>query len=105
MDTQQITDKLPKNLGQGDSRLWPVVAGGAAALAAFGARSAVKTGWKSVRDEDPPRNPADPETSWTDALLWALAIGVTVGLARLVALRGTAAAWTKATGDRPPIDR
>lgn len=100
-----LTDKIPSNPLKDDASLWPLVAGGAAALAAVGARTAAKSGWRAVRHEDPPRNPADSSTSWGEALAWALAIGVTMGLARLVALRGTAAAWKKATGDAPPIDR
>ncbi len=57
-------------------------------------------------DEDqegqPPTNPAARQTEWNEALLWTLATSIVVGIARLLATRGIAGAWQKATGQMPP---
>jgi hypothetical protein len=39
-----------------------------------------------------------------DALTWATALGVGAAVARVVAQRGAAAAWERATGNPPPIE-
>ncbi len=68
--------------------------------AAVAARKGVSAIWPS--DTDPPLNPADRRTSWSEALGWALAAGVGAAVARVVAVRGTAAGWERVTGDQPP---
>jgi hypothetical protein len=73
------------------------VAGIAAAVAA---RNIVSALWSS--DTDTPLNPADRRTSWREALAWGLATAVGAAVARVVALRGTAAGWEKMTGETPP---
>ena len=65
-------------------------------------RVAVMT-WRTTKHEDPPENPVAGDVGWRDALIWAVAIGVGAGVARVVATRGAAAAWEAATGDPPPI--
>ena len=61
------------------------------------------TTWRTTRHEDPPENPAAHDVGWRDALAWTVAIGVGASVARVVAQRGAAKAWEKATGDPPPI--
>jgi len=73
------------------------IAGIAAAVAA---RKIVSALWRS--DSEPPLNPADRRTSWQEALAWGLATAVGAAVARVVALRGTSAAWEKMTGESPP---
>jgi hypothetical protein len=73
------------------------VAGLAAAVVA---RKIVSALWRS--DTEPPLNPADRRTTWREALAWALATAVGAAVARVVALRGTAAGWERATGETPP---
>jgi hypothetical protein len=73
------------------------VAGIAAAVAA---RKLVSAMWRS--DTETPLNPADRRTSWREALAWGLATAVGAAVARVVALRGTAAGWEKLSGETPP---
>ena len=81
--------------------MWKVVGGAVGAAAALMARVGLKATWKAVRGEEPPENPASPSTSWPEALVWAAASGVGLGVARLVLQRGAAEAWRSATGAYP----
>ena len=83
--------------------MWQLVATLSGMLAATAVRRAAVTTWRSTKHEDPPENPVARDVGWRDALTWAVAIGVGAGVARVVAQRGAAAAWERATGDPPPI--
>lgn len=87
---------------EGREILWKVLAGGAAVLAAILARKVLVSGWRSARHADPPANPADPSTSWGEAITWAALTGALVGIARMVAQRGAAQSWNRVTGGLPP---
>lgn len=82
--------------------IYRVVGLGAGLAATKAARSALDKGWAKSRGGEPPRNPAVPGTSWSEALSWAVASGIAVGIARLLATKGTASAWAKLTGALPP---
>jgi hypothetical protein len=69
-------------------------------LAAVAARKIVSALWSS--DTETPLNPADRRISWNEGLAWALATAVGAAVARLVALRGTAAGWERFAGEPPP---
>ena len=58
--------------------------------------------WTKARKTTPPTNPAARDTQWSEALAWTIATSIGVGIARLVATRGAAAGWEKATGALPP---
>lgn len=75
---------------------------GAGVVAAKVARSILDKGWAKTKGGEPPRNPAVPGTTWSEALQWAVASGVTVAIARLLATKGVASTWAKATGSLPP---
>jgi len=62
---------------------------------------ALDKAWRKTRHTSPPADPSAPGTPWAEALSWAVASGVAVGVARLVATRGAATATAKLTG-RPP---
>jgi hypothetical protein len=64
-------------------------------------RTVLKKGWQQWKGSDPPTNPASPSTKWSEALAWAVACGVAIAVARLVAQRGAAEAWKAATGSYP----
>lgn len=81
---------------------WTLVAAGSAAVAAWLARGGLTAAWKLVRGEDPPRNPADRDVSWRDALLWTGGAAAAAGIARLLARRGTATLWERLSGETPP---
>lgn len=54
--------------------------------------------WSNATGEEPPNNPADPSVGWQQALTWAAATGVAVGVGRVVGRRLAAGAYTKAVG-------
>lgn len=81
---------------------WKVAAGVAMTVATLATRKALKSGWRAARHDDPPANPAAPDTGWGEAVAWAGASGVAIALARLAARRGAAGAWRAATGSLPP---
>lgn len=74
----------------------------AGTVAAAATRKALDRGWQRTRGSEPPRNPAAPDTTWTEAVAWAVASGVAIGLARVMSARGAAATWQRATGTLPP---
>lgn len=57
--------------------------------------------WQRTRHTAPPADPASPGTPWPEALSYAVASGVAVGVARLLATKGTATAKLKLTGKAP----
>lgn len=81
---------------------WKVVGVATGLAAAKATRKAMDVGWSKTRGGEPPRNPASRETDWSEAIAWAVASGIALGLARLLAARGTAKLWEKATGSLPP---
>jgi hypothetical protein len=84
------------------SKLWTVfslVAGlGAAALT----RKLLDRSWKAAAGRNPPENPADPDVSLGEAVVWASLTGAAVALARMLAQRRAADYYTRSTGHLPP---
>jgi len=86
-----------------DERMWALLGGASAAVATILVRRALRSGWRSWSEEDPPDNPADPEVGWKGALAWAGATGMAVAMGRVLARRGAASAWRKLRGRKPPF--
>ena len=63
--------------------------------------SVLDTVWRKTKRTEPPADPASPGTPWAEALTWAAASGVAVGVGRLVATKGVATARLKLTGSAP----
>jgi hypothetical protein len=80
---------------------WWLVSTGAAVAARALTRSAMERGWKGATGRRPPQNPAAPSVPWRSALAWALAAGALASLTGLLAERGAAAGWRRATGSYP----
>lgn len=59
----------------------------AAVAAGVVTRKLLTSVWTSVTGREPPKNPADPAVDWQEALTWAAATGVGVGVGRVVARR------------------
>lgn len=57
--------------------------------------------WRKTKKTEPPADPASPGTPWLEAITWAAASGVAVGVARLVTTKGVATAKMKLTGEVP----
>lgn len=66
----------------------------AAIGAGIATRSLLKRVWTDATGEEPPNNPADPSVSWAEALTWAAAAGVAVGVGRVVGRRLAAGAYS-----------
>jgi len=81
---------------------WRIVALGFAVPTGIAMRKAIEAGWRKVKHDDPPKNPAAPGTQWSEALAWAAVSGLAVAAARMVAARGAAATWKSLTGKLPP---
>lgn len=81
---------------------WKIVAAAFAVPMGIAVRKALETGWRKTRNDDPPKNPAAPDTAWSEALAWAAVSGIGVAAARLLAARGAAATWKSLTGKLPP---
>ena len=69
---------------------WIAVSGLSAMATAFATRSLLRRSWHAATGEDPPMNPADSDTAWTDAIVWTIAASVVAGLSRLTARRTAA---------------
>jgi hypothetical protein len=82
--------------------VWRAFATTASIGAAVAARNVATSLWQRRTGHEPPSNPADPTTTWTEALAWTAATGVLIGVARLAARRGAAALWQQVDGDLPP---
>ncbi|AEH09253.1 MULTISPECIES: DUF4235 domain-containing protein [Protofrankia] len=81
---------------------WKIVGGVAGAVAGSVASKAVTLAYKKIRKSDPPLSPVHPDTAWVDAISWAAASGVAVGIGKLTAERLAARRWLEATGSLPP---
>lgn len=81
---------------------WKVMGLGSAILAGVAARKVLTTAWRKGTGEDPPANPESPDTTWGQAIAWALASGAAIGLARMLATRKAADYYRKSSGHLPP---
>lgn len=81
---------------------WKMVSLACGAAAGLAADRVLTVAWSTWSSEDPPSNPVDRSTSWPTALSWAMATGVAVGVARLLANRSAAAVWEVALDEAPP---
>jgi hypothetical protein len=41
---------------------------------------------------------------WRDALVWSVTVAIGIGVARVIAERGAAAAWNAAMGSPAPVE-
>ena len=75
-------------------------------VAALGAASVAKKGlnstWRATTGKNPPANPADPDVSIGEAVMWAAVSGTLIGVARMLATRRAASYYAKSTGHLPP---
>jgi hypothetical protein len=81
---------------------WKVLTLGLGALVAFGTQRVLEVLWKALRGSSPPKVAADRRSSLPNALSWAVAAGVGVGVTRLLAIRTAASLWEAAVHEPPP---
>jgi hypothetical protein len=83
------------------SKGYSVLALVATLVATVLARKAMTTTWKLSTGKQPPSNPEHPDVSMGEAAAWAVASGVAVGLARMLASRKAADYYRRTTGHLP----
>jgi hypothetical protein len=81
---------------------WRILGGLSAVLAGVAARKVLVKSWRLATGNDPPANPEAPDTSWQEAVGWAVVSGAAMGVARLLATRKAAAYYRRSTGHLPP---
>jgi hypothetical protein len=80
---------------------WKVLGTASAVTAGLAARKLLVTAFTKTTGKNPPANPEAPDTSWQQAVGWALLSGAVMGLARMLATRKAADFYQKATGHLP----
>lgn len=60
---------------------------GSTVLSGVLVRKAMEYLWKLATHRDPPKNPADRNVSWGEAITWTIITGLTVSLVRLIIRR------------------
>lgn len=91
-----------KQKGSSRQAAWLIVGAGAAMIATKLAERGLESGWRKVRDEDPPGDIWESGGSWPKALAWAALSAATIAAAQLAARRGATAGLHRLTGKRPP---
>ena len=81
---------------------WKAIAVGTGALTGLATQRVIEFIWTAVRGSKPPKLAADRSSPWPEAVSWAVATGVGVGVARLLAVRTAAAIWEAAAHEPPP---
>ena len=80
---------------------WKAISYGVGAVAGLFTQRVLEAAWERSRHASPPV-PSDRGTSWTEALSWAVATGVGIGVSRLLAIRTAAVVWEAAAHEPPP---
>jgi hypothetical protein len=86
-------------------RMWKLVSVITGMLDRLLARTLIRATYQAVRKDTAPVTPFDPtnpQFSWPDALLWAAAAGIGLGIAKVMSARLAAIGWEAATGTLPP---
>ena len=81
------------------SKVWTVFSLVAGLGAAAVARKVLDRSWRAAAGRQPPENPADPDVSIGEAVLWAGVTGAFVALARML-VDGSPAPWAACRGRR-----
>jgi hypothetical protein len=81
---------------------WRAISYLAGAVAGFATQRMLELAWKQLRRGAPPPAAANRRSSWVEALSWAVATGVGMGVTRLLAIRSAAVVWEAATHELPP---
>ncbi len=88
-------------MGPSEKLLWKIYAGVVGTVATIAAHRLVKLGWKIATGDEPPK-PTDPQTPVVEAVSWALASGVGVGVTQLLTQRMLAKRWSLEMGRSAP---
>ena len=93
----------PDTIGQ--ERTWKLVSTVTGMLGALLAKKLLRSSYRAISKKEP-RSAFDPTSdqfSWPDAVLWAVAAGIGLVIAKMVGDRLATLGWKIATGRRPPV--
>ncbi len=82
--------------------VWNLYAGGIAAVTALVTKKGLDAAWLTVTGEEPPEA-NDPSTPTSEALAWALALAVGLGVTQVMVNRFAAKRWEQFTGEASPV--
>jgi hypothetical protein len=88
-------------MGASEKLLWKLYVGVIGLVTTAVAQRVVSTSWKMVTGAKPP-TPTDPEVPTSEAVSWALASGLGVGVTQLLVKRTTARRWAAKIGQHTP---
>jgi hypothetical protein len=97
----RLNDKLEEKVKSKELH-WKAISYGVGGLAGLVTQRLLDGAWKGLGHDSRPPVPADRRSSWAEALSWAVATGVGMGVSRLLAIRTAAVVWEAATHERPP---
>ena len=86
-------------------RIFKLLSAGIGMLCGLLAKKLLRAGYQLVRRDATAPSPFDPTRvgfSWINALAWAIAAGIGLGMARVVSNRIATMSWEVATGTLPP---
>ncbi|WP_299039107.1 DUF4235 domain-containing protein [uncultured Pseudokineococcus sp.] len=81
--------------------IWKLVGSGGAIASGLLANRVLTAVWRTAVGNEPPVNPESDETSWGEAIAWAVVSGAVIGAGRLVFRRNAALYFRKVTGHFP----
>jgi hypothetical protein len=81
---------------------WKAIAIATGALTGLATQRIIEFIWTAIRGSTPPKLAADRSSPWPEAVSWAIATGIGVGVARLLAVRTAAVLWEAAVHEPPP---
>ena len=87
-----------------DKLLWKLYATVLGAAATFAAQKLIKIAWKTITGHEPP-SPGDPDTPLREAVSWAVASAIGVGITQIVTQRLAARRWSSQMGTEAPSGR
>jgi hypothetical protein len=83
--------------------MWKAASAGAAAISVVVTQHLLAAAWRHFEaGTAPPEGPADPNVTIPAAVTWAVAMGVGVGVTRLLAVRLAERLWEDVTHELPP---
>ena len=88
-------------MGVSEKLLWNLYVGVIGVVTTVAAQQLVSASWKVVTGSKPPK-PTDPEVSTVEAVSWALASGLGVGVTQLLVKRSAARRWADRIGQHTP---
>lgn len=81
--------------------MWKIYAGAIGAVTTIVAQKLVTKAWEATTGDTPP-DPNDPDTPVTQALIWAAASGLGVGVAQIMMNRFVANRWMRNFNHKSP---